>query len=63
MRVLGASPCCRSFRPDAVADLGDGDLDTLIERLRGELIEQHKVAPAQLEFHKPADYVSADRAD
>jgi len=38
------------------ADLGDDDLDALIERLKTELIEQHKVTPKELEFHKPKDY-------
>ena len=53
---------CATFMPKertietVAADLGDDELDNVIERLRNELLLEHKVEPARLEFTAPKDY-------
>ena len=53
---------CASLMPreltveTVAADLGDDELDNVIERLRNELLLEHKVEPARLEFTAPKDY-------
>ena len=56
---LYASLLPREFTVEAVADLGDNDLDAMIEKLRDELLLEHKVKPEVLELKKP-DYSNAD---
>jgi hypothetical protein len=53
----------REFHVEAVAELGDNDIDALIEKLSNELTVEHKVEPKLLELKSPADYVEADRGD
>jgi hypothetical protein len=50
----------REFHVEAVAELGDGDIDALIEKLLNELQVEHKVEPKRLEFTPGKDFERVD---
>jgi hypothetical protein len=56
---LFASLMPRELTVAAVSELGDSELDQMIERLQNELIEQ-KVEPKMLEFTEASDYERVD---